>query len=226
MNKEKILKIISENIKRPGIEKLTAFLLNNDYFTAPASTQFHGVNKGDLANHSLLVYELLSEKNKKYNLEYSEETLAICGLFHDLCKVNFYKEKETDPATDPQLAYIKKLDKNIILPENISKDIASKVIERLKVGKEITQELLTAPVWVVDDQLPIGHGEKSIFILQQFIDLTNEEAMAIRWHMVAFDAGIHFNYPTGYPFRQAIDKSKLVTVLFTADFEADKVFKK
>ena len=33
---------------------------------------------------------------------------------------------------------------------------------------------------------PAGHGEKSIFLIQRFMNLTDEEILAIRWHMGAF----------------------------------------
>ncbi len=80
--------------------------------------------------------------------------------------------------------------------------------------------------WVVNDQFPVGHGEKSVFILQRFLKLTEEEIATIRWHMMSFDAGIHFNYPNGYPFRSAIKKYPLVTLLATADMEASNILEK
>jgi hypothetical protein len=78
-------------------------------------------------------------------------------------------------------------------------------------------------VYLVKDQFPMGHGEKSVSILQDFIGLTEEEKLAIRWHMVAFDAGIHFGYPSGFAFREAVKKFPLVTLLFTADYEASQI---
>lgn len=78
-------------------------------------------------------------------------------------------------------------------------------------------------VWQVNDQFPMGHGEKSVSILQDFITLTEEEKLAIRWHMTAFDAGIHFNYPSGFAFRAASKKYPLVPLLFTADYEASQM---
>lgn len=36
-------------------------------------------------------------------------------------------------------------------------------------------------------KLPFGHGEKSAFMAQQFIKLNKEEALAIRWHMGAYE---------------------------------------
>ncbi|MCL2846126.1 MAG: HD domain-containing protein [Firmicutes bacterium] len=44
------------------------------------------------------------------------------------------------------------------------------------------------PFFAYDDQLPYGHGEKSVYMLSAFMKLTREEAMAINWHMGAFDA--------------------------------------
>lgn len=39
------------------------------------------------------------------------------------------------------------------------------------------------PFYVVEDQLPYGHGEKSVYIISGFMRLTREEAFAIRFHM-------------------------------------------
>lgn len=39
------------------------------------------------------------------------------------------------------------------------------------------------PTYAIEDSLPYGHGEKSVYILSGFIKLTREEAMAIRFHM-------------------------------------------
>jgi len=78
-------------------------------------------------------------------------------------------------------------------------------------------------VWTVEDSLPLGHGEKSLYIVGKFIDLTDEEAAAIRWHMTAFDAGIHFDYPSGYAFRAASNKYPLVPLLFLADYGSSQL---
>jgi len=72
----------------------------------------------------------------------------------------------------------------------------------------------------------MGHGEKSVSILQDFFLLTEQEKLAIRWHMTAFDAGIHFGYPSGFAFREAVKKYPLVTLLFTADYEASNIIER
>ena len=41
----------------------------------------------------------------------------------------------------------------------------------------------TVPTYEINDTLPYGHGEKSVYILTGFMKLTREEAFAIRYHM-------------------------------------------
>ena len=39
------------------------------------------------------------------------------------------------------------------------------------------------PYYTVDDQIPYGHGEKSVMMITEYIKLSPEEKYAIRWHM-------------------------------------------
>ena len=94
--KERFLEIYNEKITREGADKLLDFLLNgSDFFTAPASTRYHGAYEGGLVEHSLNVYDCLANMverlKERYGIEYSDESIAIAGLLHDICKVNFYK---------------------------------------------------------------------------------------------------------------------------------------
>ena len=94
--KERFLEIYNEKITREGADKLLDFLLNgSDFFTAPASTRYHGAHEGGLVEHSLNVYDCLADMvgrlKERYGIEYTEESIAIAGLLHDICKVNFYK---------------------------------------------------------------------------------------------------------------------------------------
>ena len=98
-NKERFLDIYRTNITREGSDKLLSFLLSesSDFFTAPASTRYHGNFEGGLLQHSLNVYDclcdLLARPRMKdmYGISYPAESVAIAALMHDLCKVNFYK---------------------------------------------------------------------------------------------------------------------------------------
>lgn len=106
-DKLRFLEIYKEKIKRPGSEKLLHFLENqSDFFTAPASTRFHGAYKGGLVEHSLQVYDCLCDYLERrrvqdiYELAYSEESIAIVSLLHDLCKCDVYKTEMRNKKID------------------------------------------------------------------------------------------------------------------------------
>ncbi len=69
------------------------------------------------------------------------------------------------------------------------------------------------PYYKYYDSLPYGHGEKSVYMISGFMRLTREEAMAINWHMGAFDSRgtgspnilseVFYKYPTAFLFHIA-----------------------
>lgn len=90
--KERYLELLN-SINREGMDNLIKFLESSDFFTAPASTKFHGNYEGGLLEHSLKVYDILEEKvkNLKIDVSFTDDTLKLVALLHDICKVNFYK---------------------------------------------------------------------------------------------------------------------------------------
>jgi len=182
---EKFLELLS-GITRPGIEQVKDFLIKSDFFTAPCSTKFHLSVPGGLVKHSVNVHKLLSLKSKQYKLEIDPETLLICGLLHDICKVNFY-------GTD------------------------------FRNVKNEQGQWEKKQIYIVKDQFPMGHGEKSVIILQQYMKLTEEEQMAIRWHMGPFTDGFD-SYALSNAYHAAVKSFKLVPALFSADYEASSIF--
>ncbi len=155
--KEEFIKIYKENIKREGADKLLNYLLSRDFFTAPASTRYHCAYEGGLCEHSVNVYHRLlknakNEYGENFESVISKETIAICALLHDLCKIDFYK----------------------IEMRNVKEN-----------GVWVQKEH-----YVKGELLPYGHGEKSVYIINGFIRLTREEAMAINWHMGGFDSRV------------------------------------
>ena len=151
-NKEKFFEIYNACIQREGADKFLEYLCEKtDFFSAPASTRFHGAYEGGLLEHSLNVYECLddflkrSSFCKKHGFSFSDESIAIVSLLHDVCKTNFYKT------------------------------------EMRNVKKNGVWE--SVPYYTIEDNLPYGHGEKSVYIISGFMKLTREEAFAIRYHM-------------------------------------------
>ena len=162
--KEKFLEIYRENITRPGAEEFLKWLESTDFFTAPASSKNHLAQPGGLAVHSLNVWRRLREiavrdmtdrnaPGVRQLSEAEEETVAILGLLHDVCKVGVYHQ------TDPFKAAME--------------------------GK-----LDTMAPYEFRDTFPLGHGEKSLFLITCHMALTEEEALAIRWHMGAYDDAV------------------------------------
>ena len=86
---EEFCAIWLKEVTRPGADKLLDWLHKTDFFEAPASTRFHGACAQGLVMHSLNVYHALMERF--FDPEDCRESMAICGLLHDLCKANYYK---------------------------------------------------------------------------------------------------------------------------------------
>ena len=106
--KEKFIEIYNKHITREGADKLLEYLLSpsSDFFTAPASARFHSSYEGGLVEHSINVYECLasylaSDRVKEsFGFEYTDESIAIVSLLHDLCKVNVYKKSYRNVKDD------------------------------------------------------------------------------------------------------------------------------
>lgn len=176
-NKEKFISLLSENVKRDGVDKLIGWLEKTDFFDAPASTKFHSAYEGGLCEHSLKVYDrflknIQNEYTENWQDKISLESITLIALLHDICKVDFYKVDYRNVKVDG-----------------------------------IWQQ---QPFYVIEDNLPYGHGEKSVYIINGFIKLTREEAMVINWHMGAFDdrvkggsyalSNVFYMYPTALIF--------------------------
>lgn len=214
-------------IKRLGADVLLGWLEGKtDFFTAPASTRFHGAHESGLIIHSLYVCDIMKELNEALDLGIDEESIIICALFHDVCKANFYVEDNT-PATSAQLNYLLDLcqEAKINPPPKTdrTKAYVQVAISDLKEGKPLPE---FKKAYSVKDQLPMGHGEKSIYLIQKCMSLTDVEALAIRWHLGGGDPGIHFGFPDGYPHAQAVRENKLVALLMSADLAATYLLEK
>lgn len=149
-NQERFI-TLCKGIRCPGIEKLITWLEESDFFKAPASTRFHGAYAGGLLEHSLNVYDELRRLLSIYpQIKISDESVLICSLFHDLCKVDMYDIEKRNRKNSE--------------------------------GKWESYDTYT-----INQKFNYGgHGSKSVFLIQHFMDLTPEEAVAINCHMSAF----------------------------------------
>lgn len=181
--KNEFTDIFTTKIKREGADKLLEYLNGSDFFTAPASARFHLSEEGGLCRHSINVYKrLVQNVINEYGADqtvFSEETLAICGLLHDVCKVNFYSVDYRNSKENG--VWVK------------------------------------VPYYRVEEKFPYGHGEKSVFIVSQYMHLTAEEAMAINWHMGGFDDRVKGG---SFSLSEAMAKYKLVLLMHVSDLQA------
>jgi len=163
--------------------KFMNYLEISDFYQAPASTKYHDSHEGGLLVHSLKTYENLLQLNYQKMLGFSDRSVAITALFHDICKVDFYR----------------------------------KTLRNQRMEDGTWKRVQT---YMVEDQLPVGHGEKSAIILLNYqIKLTEEELLAIRWHMGGWDASAQ-NFAGGQALSNAYGKYKLPAALHLADMMA------
>lgn len=91
------------------------------------------------------------------------------------------------------------------------------------VKNEETGQWEKVKIYTTEDVLPYGHGEKSVFLIERFMRLTTEEAMAIRWHMGGFDDSARAgNFAIG----EAYKRYPLAVMAHLADLEATYLLEK
>lgn len=98
MNKtDEFKSLFQQHINRDGNDRLLEYLESSDFFTAPASTKFHGSYECGLVGHSVNVFHCLKDYLQRekvqqlYGLRISDETIAVVALLHDLCKIGCYE---------------------------------------------------------------------------------------------------------------------------------------
>lgn len=159
-------------IPDPYNHGLVQQLIDDGFFTAPASVSHHGNYEGGLFDHSYAVAWKLHEYTDFLHLKWERSASPyIVGMLHDYCKTKLYTKQEDGTFTHTG---------NAILP---------------------------------------GHGDASVILIQQFLDLTPEELYCIRWHMGPFEGE---KYWKGYSAACCAYENVLYT--HTADMWASQVF--
>ena len=192
MPKEKFLELL-RSTARNGVEEVLKGLESLGFFEAPASTRFHGCCPGGLLAHSLAV---------------CDQALAL---------------REMEIAKRPELAEKVLVESVIIaaLLHDVCKAEVYKEVEKFRKDKNNQWEKYKT--YGVDySALPLGHGEKSVIRLLRFgLELTDDEMLAIRWHMQGFDLSDSGEARASYT--AACAKSPLVTLIMAADLLASHV---
>lgn len=157
-------------------DEMLDWLITKGFFTAPASTKYHGNHEGGLFEHSFAVARELVYLSEQLKLRWNNpRSPYIVGMFHDLCKIDIYKKY---PSPDPKKEY------------------------------DFTYD---------DQSLLDGHGEKSVMMLSQWMLLTEEEILCIRYHMGAYKTEDWERYG------KSITKYPTVLYTHTADMIASRI---
>lgn len=173
---------------REGVDDCLDELSRLGFFEAPASTRFHLCREGGLLEHSLNTCD------------------AALKIRDDII--------ELDPSTAAALTK-ESVIISALLHDVCKADIYKPVVKRVK---DQYGNWKDAPGFDVDySHFPIGHGEKSVIVtILAGLALTNDEMLAMRWHMAAWDVAFQ-NPETRSNINQARLQAPLCSVLQAAD---------
>lgn len=167
------------------------------FFDAPASTRFHLNYEGGLAEHSLNVC--------KVALRLREQMIEMDK------KIEVHLPKDSVIIAS-------------LLHDVCKADIYKPAVKKTKNAFGVWEE--TRGFDVDYSNFPVGHGEKSVIvILRCGFDLTDDEIMAIRWHMAAWD--LPFQSPDiKNNMNTARDKCPLCALIQAADTLAANIIER
>lgn len=168
------------SVNREGVDFVLEDLEKDGFFDAPASAGHHLNVPGGLCEHSLNVCH------------------AALMVWEGMCKLDETVAREVKRESVIIASLL-----HDVCKTNIYKPTTKRRKSALGVWEDV-------PGWnVVYDKLPVGHGEKSvIMLLLSGLDLTDDEILAIRWHMGAF--GLNFN---SYEDERSYDAAQTLTPL-------------
>ena len=183
---------VLRNTNREGIENVINFARKTDFYKAPASGTYHSNYEGGLLDHSIIVY-------------------LLCMKFRDAMVAE--KPELADKLTDDMIAIS-------ALLHDICKTCFYVRAQQWK--KDANGQWHEYMGYDVNDTFPIGHGEKSVIMLQNFkLELSAEEMLAIRYHMGFWNGE---GNELKYSMTRSLKMCPLVLLLQLADFSASTIF--
>lgn len=199
-NKQKFVALCHQYIHRDGLDKMLAYLEKTDFYLAPSSTMFHLNEDGGLCLHSINVFETA---------------------------LQIYQSVAQPHIASGRSPFTQEISEESIAIATLFHDVCKvKIYHKAprwtkdEFGKWVGYE-----GYEVQDEFPLGHGEKSCLMLSWYMRLTPDEMLAIRWHMGMFDVGEN-GTTSRKSFYTATEKSPLVSVVHAADFLASKLMEK
>ena len=191
--REEILNLLMVT-KRPGMDKLCEKLDKIGFFTAPCSGSYHLAKEGGLAEHSLNVYKIM-RADAALKMPYSyrnknHDSIIICSLLHDVGKCGDYGKPNYVP--------------------NMIKDGRPTKADPVQKYKQSESK----PYETNKDLSPIDHEIRSVKIVSKYIDLTEDEELAILWHN-----GLYGNFK----YQIQSHETPLYLLLHSADMWASRV---
>ncbi|MGF6905818.1 hypothetical protein [Fusobacterium sp. PH5-44] len=184
-NKSKFIEIYNSKIKREGADKLLEYLLSS---------------------HSDFFTAPSSARYHGSHREgLVEHSLNVYWCLNDYLSRPTTQEKYNMHYDDESIAIASLL--HDLCKINCYKEGFRNVKNEAGVWEKV-------PSYSFEDQLPYGHGEKSVYIISGFMKLKREEAFAIRYHM-GF-SGIEDKQSIGAAFKMF----PLAFALSVADMEA------
>lgn len=182
--KERFEKTVLENIQRDGIKELLNYLENNNFYECPASTKYHGSYPGGLCQHSLNVFYSLQDQ--------------LAFIFGKDWQKRYSMESVAIVSLLHDLCKINKYNRGTRNIKNKQTGVWE-TIECYEYNTEAFQ---------------MGHAALSLYTIQKFLKLSDEEAQAIYWHMGAFDVS---QYSTVSNMCESYKRNTLAFALHMAD---------
>ena len=182
---------------RQGIDDLVEELEDLGFFKAPASTKFHLNEDGGLVQHSL-----------------------------NVCKAALSMRKSMIELDD---SLLEALPKDSVIIASLLHDTCKADIYKPTMKKEKNRFGMwcDVPGYDVDySNFPLGHGEKSVIVLlRSGFELTDDEIMAISWHMNAWDLPFQ-SYDIKSNFNKAKEICPLLSLVQAADCLASNLLER
>ncbi len=196
MNEKEQFVALLKATGRKGIDQVISNLEALGFFMAPASTKFHGNYACGLLTHSMNVLK---------------EAKLI---------------RESQIALRSELAAKLPMDSIVIaaLLHDVCKAEIYKQVKKFR--KDANGKWEEYVAYGVDhSDFPLGHGEKSVIrLLCWGLEMTEDEILAIRWHMSGFEIPPGGSGMSNYS--AANEKSPLLSIIIAADILASQLLEK